>query len=85
MQGGEITVTGIGSIFFLSQRPYLVTGTLRDQLLYPQPPQEVWFKASKARHSAFAHLRGVKMAPDDLESHLESVLEAVELEYLLSR
>ena len=38
LQGGEITVPGLGSMFYLSQRPYLVSGTLRDQLLYPQPP-----------------------------------------------
>ena len=85
LQGGEITVSGLGSMFYLSQRPYLVTGTLRDQLLYPQPPQEVWKKASKARHATFSHLKGVKMHPEELDSHLEAVLEAVELDYLLAR
>lgn len=37
--GGEVTLPGKGSLFYLSQRPYLVTGSLRDQLLYPWPPQ----------------------------------------------
>ncbi len=84
-QGGEITVSGMGSMFYLSQRPYLVSGTLRDQLLYPQPPQEVWKKASKARHATFSHLKGVTLSRHDLDTQLENALEAVELEYLLAR
>lgn len=78
-------MSGLGSMFYLSQRPYLVSGTLRDQLLYPQPPQEVWKKASEARHATFAHLRGVNTDPQELDSQLETVLEAVELDYLLAR
>lgn len=85
MQGGEITLTGVGSMFYLSQRPYLVSGTLRDQLLYPQPPRDVWNKASSARRAMFAHLKGVRMRPDELEGQLETALEAVELDYLLAR
>ena len=48
MQAGSITVPAEGGMFYLSQRPYLVSGSLRDQLLYPQPPRLVWQKASKA-------------------------------------
>ena len=47
-QAGSITVPAPGAMFYLSQRPYLVTGSLRDQLLYPQPPRLVWESASKA-------------------------------------
>ena len=33
LQGGTITSLPQGSVFYLSQRPYLVAGHLRDQLL----------------------------------------------------
>lgn len=29
---------GRGGLFFVPQRPYLTQGTLREQLLYPDPP-----------------------------------------------
>ena len=48
LQAGSITVPAQGGMFYLSQRPYLVSGSLRDQLLYPQPPRLVWDRASKA-------------------------------------
>ena len=38
----------------MSQRPYLVSGSLRDQLLYPQPPQAVWKTTSKAMKAKYA-------------------------------
>ena len=46
-QAGEITLPPKGELFYLSQRPYLVSGTLRDQLLYPEPPRAVWEAASE--------------------------------------
>lgn len=47
LQAGEVTLPPKGELFYLSQRPYLVAGTLRDQLLYPEPPRDVWAAASE--------------------------------------
>lgn len=40
-EGGAAVAPGLlgCGVFYLSQRPYLVSGTLRDQLLYPFPPR----------------------------------------------
>ncbi|GFH24372.1 ABC transporter domain-containing protein, partial [Haematococcus lacustris] len=46
LQAGEITTPHKTKLFYLAQRPYLVTGTLRDQLLYPFPPRAVWLAAT---------------------------------------
>lgn len=54
MQAGSITVPAQGGMFYLSQRPYLVSGSLRDQLLYPQPPRLVWQNASKPNKAKYA-------------------------------
>ena len=53
LQGGTITSPPQGSVFYLSQRPYLVAGTLRDQLLWPLPPRRVWWSAPPAARAAF--------------------------------
>jgi ATP-binding cassette subfamily D (ALD) protein 3 len=45
---GEVSLPARDRVFYLSQRPYLVTGTLRDQLLYPHPPAAVWDATSPA-------------------------------------
>ncbi|KAG2489276.1 hypothetical protein HYH03_012296 [Edaphochlamys debaryana] len=87
LQAGEITLPEKGKVFYLSQRPYLVTGTLRDQILYPNPPRAVWRSATAEEHSHFATAAGRGPPPPspDLDSALEACLRAVELEYLLSR
>ena len=53
LQAGSITVPAEGGMFYLSQRPYLVSGSLRDQLLYPQPPRLVWQNASKVTKAKY--------------------------------
>lgn len=53
LQAGSITVPAEGRMFYLSQRPYLVSGSLRDQLLYPQPPRLVWQNASKVTKAKY--------------------------------
>ena len=58
MQGGEITLPEKRALFYLSQRPYLVAGSLRDQLLYPSPPTVVWAEAPPAARARFRRLEG---------------------------
>jgi len=86
-QAGEITVPPkqSSSLFYISQRPYLVSGSLRDQLLYPHPPAAVWAAASGAERARFQHMPHAHLAPDALEDRLCAALEAVELDYLLGR
>ncbi len=86
-QAGEITVPPkqSSSLFYISQRPYLVSGSLRDQLLYPHPPAAVWAAASGAERARFQHMPHAHLAPDALEERLCAALEAVELDYLLGR
>jgi len=88
LQAGEITTPGKNKLFYLSQRPYLVAGTLRDQLLYPFPPRAVWTGASIAERSHFVSASNreppVAITPE-LDAELAKCLAAVELEYLLAR
>ena len=86
-QAGEITVPPkqSSSLFYISQRPYLVSGSLRDQLLYPHPPAAVWEAASPAERARFQHFPHAHLAPEALEERLCGALEAVELDYLLGR
>jgi len=58
LQGGEITLPEKRALFYLSQRPYLVAGSLRDQLLYPSPPTAVWAEAPPAAKARFRRLEG---------------------------
>lgn len=53
-----MTLPPARQLFYLSQRPYLVAGSLRDQLTYPRPPAAVWAAASPASKRAFVSLPG---------------------------
>lgn len=86
LQAGEVILPPKGELFYLSQRPYLVAGTLRDQLLYPEPPLGVWASASERTRQRIAPwVRSHMMDPEELEERLCSCLEEVELDYLLGR
>lgn len=88
LQAGEVTYPEKQRLFYLSQRPYLVSGTLRDQLLYPYPPRGVWEGASTKERRLFVEAAGqhppVQLSRA-LDEELERCLKAVELEYLLKR
>lgn len=86
LQAGEVTLPPKGDLFYLSQKPYLVAGTLRDQLLYPEPPQGVWATASeRTRQRVAPWMRSNLLSSDELEERLCACLEEVELDYLLGR
>lgn len=86
LQAGEVVLPPKGELFYLSQRPYLVTGTLRDQLLYPEPPRAVWDTASqRTRERVEPWVRSQMLDPEELDERLCACLEAVDLDYLLGR
>ena len=86
MQGGEIRLPDTPySTFYLSQRPYLITGSLRDQILYPHPPAAVFEVASPAARRPFEQLPVAHLSEEERDERLEAVIEAVELDYLLGR
>ena len=86
LQGGEITLPDTPySTFYLSQRPYLISGSLRDQILYPHPPAAVWEAASPAARQPFEQLPVARLSEQECDERLEAVMEAVELDYLLGR
>ncbi|PSC72069.1 ABC transporter D family [Micractinium conductrix] len=87
LQAGEVVMPPRGELFYLSQRPYLVAGTLRDQLLYPEPPQAVYAAAKSERTRARIEpwMKSLSLSEEELEDRLCECLEAVELDYLLIR
>lgn len=51
--------------------PDLVAGTLRDQLLYPEPPRAVWATASPAtRARVQPFMKSLRMGEEELEERL---------------
>ncbi|QDZ18958.1 peroxisomal long-chain fatty acid import protein [Chloropicon primus] len=80
---GTIARPSNDKMFFLSQRPYLVTGSLRDQLLYPHPSQKLI--SSSSRHDAAIARSASKNRPFLRDRDLKDALGKVELDYLLER
>jgi ABC-type uncharacterized transport system fused permease/ATPase subunit len=80
---GKVTRPGHESIFFLSQRPYLVSGSLRDQLMYPHPSSRL-IASSSRRDKAIAR-KAAKNSPMVRDRDLKDALAKVEVDYLLDR
>eukprot|EP00898_Chlorokybus_atmophyticus_P003808 jgi/Chlat1/4428/Chrsp29S04393 len=76
LQHGTVTRPPRQDMFYLSQRPYLVSGTLRDQLLYPDKPRVVAQENGEVKG-----ISDVRME----DARLEQCLEATEIGYLLQR
>lgn len=72
LQAGEVTLPPKGELFYLSQRPYLVAGTLRDQLLYPEPPRAVYAasRSERARACVEPWMRSLALGEEELEERL---------------
>lgn len=83
--GGRVVAPAPADVFYLSQRAYLVSGTLRDQLLYPLPPRSVWRAAPPADRLAFARLPRGRTPAAGVDDALAACLDAVGLDYLLAR
>eukprot|EP00249_Psilotum_nudum_P009342 c21867_g1_i1 orf=307-2316(-) len=77
LQSGIIKRPPRGEIFYLSQRPYMVRGTLRDQIRYPAPPLDLLKEGNNISLSATAYYQN--------DAHMVEVLHATEIGYLLER
>jgi len=76
LQAGEICCPPKQQLFYLSQRPYLVTGTLRDQLLYPVPPARVWSASKPAEQQHYTQVAGQPPQYSGLDGGTWQPLEA---------
>ncbi|KAF6263148.1 ABC transporter transmembrane region 2-domain-containing protein [Scenedesmus sp. NREL 46B-D3] len=85
LQAGEIVSPPKSELFYLSQRPYLLVGSLRDQLLYPKPPARVWAGSKAEDKQHFVQVAGEEPQYSNRDAELEECLAAVELDYLLAR
>ena len=71
-------------VFFLSQRPYLVTGSLRDQLWYPHPSLAL-MAAARKEDAALVRKANWNRPAAAYDRDLKNILAKVELSYLLDR
>ncbi|KAK8452688.1 hypothetical protein SEVIR_5G151400v4 [Setaria viridis] len=73
-------------IFFVPQRPYMVLGTLRQQLLYPTWSEDVHHSPNNDAESTVSTSEGVGAKPEmPSTAELVRVLEVVRLGYILPR
>ncbi|XP_002973973.2 ABC transporter D family member 2 [Selaginella moellendorffii] len=84
LQNGTITRPPRGGgVFYLSQRPYLVRGTLRDQVRYPALPLTLTRKSDKKSWSQGCRSVKNDRHPDD--ARVLEALNATEVGYLVHR
>lgn len=81
LQSGIIKRPPRKDMFYLSQRPYVVQGTLRDQVRYPTIPAK--FTEGKRRRLNHAEVPGKMNGRDD--ARIVDALHGTELGYLLDR
>ncbi|GBG59996.1 hypothetical protein CBR_g326 [Chara braunii] len=95
LQSGVITRPPRGEIFYLSQRPYVASGTLRDQVRYPTPPQRLMtmvnrrYHSSRRRSSTAASFSSGSLTEEEFDKaddrRVLQALEATEIAYLVDR
>lgn len=72
-------------IFFLPQRPYMVLGTLRQQLLYPTWSEDIFFPSEKSQHAMSRSEDESNKPKKPTVDDLIHMLEVVRLGDILSR
>lgn len=85
LQSGEITRPPREDIFYLSQRPYLVRGSLRDQVRYPKPPLSILRATQGKKWSSSASLNTIKHMKHSDDDRVLEALDATEIGYLVHR
>lgn len=85
LQSGTVSRPPREEIFYLSQRPYLVRGTLRDQVRYPTPPLSVARAAQGKKWSSSASLSAMKHMKHPDDDRVLDALDATEIGYLVHR
>ncbi|KAH9320600.1 hypothetical protein KI387_015239 [Taxus chinensis] len=84
LQSGTISKPPVGKIFYLSQRPYVVRGTLRDQVRYPDLLQDSLKLPTRMQSNFnFPSTLSEQCFLDD--NRVMEILEATEIGYLLDR
>lgn len=84
LHSGTISKPPIGKIFYLSQRPYVVRGTLRDQVCYPNILWDSLKLATQVQTNFISSSKPMQQHHID-DNLVMEVLEATEIGYLLDR